>query len=382
MHYPIGIPPSDLCAEDRSLLRQVRRCAVSRAEIAARTGLSRNTVTARLARLEAAGWVVESAETKGERGRPFVRYGLNPLAALIFSARFDAAEVHAAVCALTGEVLARESRSVPPDLGPDLAVHLLCEMIDRMTQGPAIRRDRLALSVIGVPGPVSDRTRTIAWSRVGVLPADLSARLGIPTLVENDANLMALGAARDLPAEASLLFILVQSGIGAGLVLNGRLHRGIAGWAGEVGHVPVAAAAGLPCGCGNTGCIAIVADMPALMRRLSRPERPVATLGALRQLILASDVEAVMALRQAGRNLGEALTSLVVGLAPEVIMVGGSVAEVGAHLASGLRESLAQRTPSTLSALIRVTTAEDHAACATRGSADLALDHLLGPSLG
>lgn len=375
-----AMPVDSLGPEDRIVLQQMRRGAQSRADLAERTGQSRNTVAARLTRLEAAGWVVETADTQGDRGRPFTRYGLNPFAALIFTARFDRDHINAAICALTGEVLATASRESVAEADPDTAIGLLNDMIGRMTTQTGIRRERLAAGVIGVPGPVSELARTIVWSGVGVLPIDLSERLGMITLVENDANLMALGAAQGIPESESLLFILVQTFIGGGLVLNGRLHRGASGWAGEIGHIPVAAAAGRPCTCGNIGCLANIADNRAMMQAISTPDRPVTTEDALRLLVINRDVDAIMALRQAGRTLGEAISPLAIGLAPDTIMVGGPIVSVGDHFATGVRESLSQRTAPALSSLIRVTTTDHFGTCAILGSVELSLDHLLGRS--
>jgi predicted NBD/HSP70 family sugar kinase/biotin operon repressor len=375
---PAACPISKLFAEDRQLLQHLHQGAKSRAQVAEDLGLSRNTVATRLQRLIDAGWVIETEDAPKDRGRPVQLYGLNPLALLIFAVSFDSIRVTAAITALTGEVLVSESRPVASELDPEAAVAVMETLMAAMTTQKGIRRDRLGIAVVSAKGPVRERARTIAWSRVGVLPIDLSQRLGLPTLVENDANLMALGAARGLDRE-SVLFVLVQNGIGGGLVLEGRLHRGQAGWAGEIGHIPVAAAEGIACTCGSTGCVANIADTQALIRALNRPDRPMTSDADLAASVLARDVDTLRALRQAGRHLGEALTPLVIGLAPSQVVIGGPIISLGEHYVTGVREALSSRTPPAISSQIQVTTTGAHQELSLAGSTRLALDWLFGP---
>jgi len=227
-----------------------------------------------------------------------------------------------------------------------------------------------------VPGPVSDMRRTVPWSKVGVLPSDFSSHFGMKVAVDNDANIMAMGVQVENPDADSVLFLLVETGIGAGLVFSGKLHRGLGGWAGEVGHIPVAAAGDAPCVCGNRGCLAKVASNPALMRSISTDARPVDSVEALRDLVLSGDTDAIVALRQAGRHIGEAITGLVVGLAPSLISVGGNVAQIGDHVIAGVRESLAQRTPPAISAQLRISATRDHNLTGVRGASALAFELL------
>ncbi|EYD74280.1 Transcriptional regulator, ROK family [Rubellimicrobium mesophilum DSM 19309] len=369
-------PPSSLDEADVLLARALQRQPKSRGELAQETGWSRNTVAAKVGRLMDEGWVVETGDGRGDRGRPFVRYALNSAAALVFLARFDAEGIDAAVCTLAGDLVAAERHDLGADLEPERAVDQLAQLLDAMATRPGLDRRRIRAMVVGVPGPVSGRRRTVPWSKVGVLPADLAERFGMAVAVENDANLMALGARHEHLDVDSLLFLLVQTGIGAGLVLSGRLHRGLSGWAGEVGHIPVEAAKDRPCSCGNRGCLALVAANPALMRAISTPARPVNTVADLKRLVQSGDIDAIMALRQAGRHIGEAIVGLVVGAAPELIAVGGHIAEIGDHVITGIRETLAQKTPPPISSQIRIVATQDHDRAAVRGATDLAFDLL------
>lgn len=374
---PVSAAPLEvLDGDDRKLLRALQHAERSRAELSQSTGWSRNTVATKLDKLLTTGWVMENADTPIGRGRPSSSYKLNALASLNFVARFNAERVGAAICSLDGSLLAWEARDLPPEPGPDGAIRTLDEMLTSMTEQHGIERGTIRAMVVGVPGPVSDMRRTVPWSKVGVLPSDFATHFGMKVAVDNDANIMALGVQVENPDADSVLFLLVETGIGAGLVFSGQLHRGVGGWAGEVGHIPVAAGGDRPCVCGNRGCLANVASNPALMRSISTAERPVPNVAALRDLAMSGDTDAIMALRQAGRHIGEAITGLVVGLAPALISVGGDVAQIGDHVIVGIRESLAQRTPPAISAQLRISATRDHNLTGVKGASALAFDLL------
>ncbi|MEQ8599823.1 MAG: ROK family protein [Devosia sp.] len=112
------------------------------------------------------------------------------------------------------------------------------------------------------------------------------------------------------------------------------------------------------------------------MRSISTAERPVPNVAALRDLAMSGDTDAIMALRQAGRHIGQAITGLVVGLAPALISVGGDVAQIGDHVIVGIRESLAQRTPPAISAQLRISATRDHNLTGVKGASALAFDLL------
>lgn len=376
-HRPVS-PPTDLTPEEIRLVRALRPRPMGRAELAEMTGWSRNTVVSRLQRLTDLGWVMDADGDQGDRGRPFARYKINPMASLIFVARFDSERLGSAICTLDGTVLASENEQRPYTTEAEVdAITELDEMLGRLLASGSIERKRIQAMVVSVNGPVSDLGKTVPWSRVGVLPSDLADHFSMKVTVENDANMMALGAQQDHPEAESLMFLLIETGIGAGMVVSKRLHRGFGGWAGEVGHIPIAAAGDTPCMCGNRGCVALVAANPSLMRAISTAKRPVDTVEDLGRLVLSGDTAAIMALRQAGRHIGDAITGLVVGLAPDVIAVGGNIALIGDHVIAGIRESIAQKVPPALSSRINLQASNDHLMCGIRGATEAAFDLLL-----
>jgi predicted NBD/HSP70 family sugar kinase len=162
--------------------------------------------------------------------------------------------------------------------------------------------------------------------------------------IDNDANLGALGevlfgAARGL---RNVVYVKVSSGIGAGLVLAGRLYRGSAGKAGELGHVQ-ARPHGAVCRCGNRGCLETVASTPALVDLLRRSHGPGFAFGDLLGLLAAGDPGATRVVEDAGHAIGRVLGDLCDLLDPEAIVVGGELAASGEPFLEAMRAEIGDR---------------------------------------
>jgi len=173
--------------------------------------------------------------------------------------------------------------------------------------------------------------------------AELRKRLDVPVMVDNDANLGALaeaafGAGRDA---GDLIYLKISSGIGAGLILNGRLYRGSAGLAGELGHVLVNPD-GIVCRCGNRGCLETVAATGALVDLLRRSHGDDLTVPAMIEAAMQGDTGCRRVIGDAGRALGQVVATLLNVLNPEMLIVGGDLAGAGDLLLDGVRESVAR----------------------------------------
>jgi predicted NBD/HSP70 family sugar kinase len=170
---------------------------------------------------------------------------------------------------------------------------------------------------------------------------EMRRRLDIPVMVDNDANLGALaeaafGAGRDA---GDLIYLKVSSGIGAGLILNGRLYRGSHGLAGELGHVLVDPD-GIVCRCGNRGCLETVAATGALVDLLRRSHGEDLTVQDMLTAARGGDVGCRRVIQDAGRALGQVVATLLNVLNPELLVVGGDLAAAGDLLLDGVRESV------------------------------------------
>ncbi|WP_435743965.1 ROK family glucokinase [Nocardioides sp. SYSU DS0663] len=230
--------------------------------------------------------------------------------------------------------------------------------------GELATRHEIAAVGVGAAGYV-DKSRSvvmfapnIAWRNVD-LQAGLEARVHLPVVVENDANAAAwgefvFGAAHDVD---DLLLVTVGTGVGGGLVLDGRLHRGAFGVAAEIGHMRVVPD-GIRCGCGNRGCFEQYASGSALVRdaRAAAVEGsllardlldraggdPLAITGPLiTEAAREGDAFAVEQLAEVGRWLGEGIASLTAVLDPAAVVIGGGVSEAGELLLGPVRTAFA-----------------------------------------
>jgi len=207
---------------------------------------------------------------------------------------------------------------------------------------------QVAAAVAGLPGPLDPRTR--ALRPPAILPAwagrdaahELATRLGLPVEVANDADLGALGELRYGAGRGRRDFVYVKAshGVGAGLVLGGRIYRGAAGIAGEIGHTSLPDATEW-CRCGNRGCLETVVSLGPLRRRLARIGITPAADGAGWPVIrLQQNALAARALAEAGRILGRALADLCNSLNPGAVILGGEIGTAGPPLVAGVRESI------------------------------------------
>src|SRR5204862_1661710 len=181
-----------------------------------------------------------------------------------------------------------------------------------------VERARVIGAGMGLPGPINQDDGVVGSSAIlpgwiGVAAgAEMRARLDLPVMVDNDANLGALavaafGAARDA---GDLIYLKVSSGIGAGLILNGRLYRGSTGLAGELGHVLVDPD-GLVCRCGNRGCLETLAATGALVELLRRSHGEELTVGSMLSAAREGDLGCRRVIHDAGRALGQVVATLL-----------------------------------------------------------------------
>jgi predicted NBD/HSP70 family sugar kinase len=202
---------------------------------------------------------------------------------------------------------------------------------------------------MGLPGPVHRRgtlgSETILPGWAGVSAAgEMSARLGLPVQVENDANLGALAEYRFGAGAgcASVAYLKVATGIGAGLVVDGQLFRGAGGTAGEIGHT-IVDDTGDVCRCGNRGCLETYASAPAIVGLLERSFGTAIEPEQVIERAREGDPACRRVLADAGRHIGVAVANLCNLVNPERVVVGGSIASADDLVLDPLRESVRLR---------------------------------------
>ncbi len=311
---------------------------IARAGIAKELGLSPATVTAVTRELIDQG-LIRVAERAPSGGRPALLLELIGGAATAFGVKLAPDHVVAVRVNLEAEVLDRfEARFDPA--GPKALKALagmLCGWIEGLGDGPPL------LGVgLGVSGVFDARTGTLdspilGWHDVP-LARELERVLGLPVVVDNDVNTLAIaerlyGRGRDID---NFFTVTIGRGVGLGIVANGDIYRGFRGGAGEFGHVCVEEDGQL-CTCGKRGCLETVVADPALVaaarsRKVIGPRQGIAKL---RDLAASGDLQARQIYEQAGETLGRAVADLVNVLSPERVLVSGEGTEAWAHLAGG-----------------------------------------------
>jgi len=324
---------------------------ISRAEIARRTGLSRSTVSSLVSELQADGLVVERPEPAAahgdQGGRPPILLSFDASAGVAVGIDFDHHHVRVAVSDLSSRILAEREQMLDTDHAAHEGLDAAAALVSELLEEAGVDEQRVIGAGMCLPGPVHRPTGVVGSTAilpgwVGVAAADeMHRRLQLPILVDNDANLAALaeaafGAGRDAK---DLVYLMISSGIGAGLVLNGRLYRGAEGLAGELGHVLVDAE-GPVCRCGNRGCLETVAGTDALADLLRRSHGDGLDGRAIVRLAREGDLGCRRVIADAGRAIGKAAATLVNVLNPELLIVGGDLADAGELLLDGVRESL------------------------------------------
>jgi predicted NBD/HSP70 family sugar kinase len=326
----------------------------TRADLAAATGLSRATVSTTLGDLAELGLVIEPGGTTPagpSGGRPASVVQLSPSAGVAVGVDIGRRHLNVAVSDLAHNVLAEDGLRLEPH--EEHSAPVMLDRAAKLVQETLSAAGRSFADVIGVglgiPAPVVTNTGLIgasnilpAWS--GLRPADeFTRRLNIPVCVENDANLGALaehlwGAGR---ASRSLVYLKLATGIGGGMVIEGRLFRGVSGTAGEIGHLSLDAH-GDVCRCGNRGCLELTAGGTALVEVLRRTHPEVQSLADLVRLAVAGDAPCRRLIADAGTHLGVALGGLLNLMNPDLIIVGGELGRAGDVLLDPLRHALSR----------------------------------------
>ena len=323
--------------------------SISQADIARATGLSRTTVSTLVAELKDAGLVLD-LDTKphpARGGRPGVQLVLRDPAEVVIGIDFGHSHVGVAVADLGHNVLAERFYELDVNRQAVLALDRAAQMFGEVLQSAGVDRKSVLRAGIGIPGPV-DRARGTAGSAT-ILPSwidlriesEMEERLGVPVQIENDANLGALaeltwGAGRDC---SNFAYVKAATGIGAGIVIDGRLLHGATGTAGEIGHTTLDERGPL-CYCGNRGCLETVASGPAIVQLVGPVNGERLTLTRIVELAASGDVRCRRAVADAGREIGVAVAGLCNLINPERVIIGGMLSRAGDVLIRPLRESI------------------------------------------
>ena len=369
-----------------SVLRMIRDGeAVTRAELARRTGLARSTVAQRVDALLAHELVYEAGGSTSTGGRPPTILAFNQLAGVVLAADLGATHSRLAVSDLAGAPLAEVALELDIASGPEAVLTQVQERFEALLAEVGRTAEDVRGIGIGVPGPVAFATGQPVnppimpgWDGFS-LPRWFSTRYEAPVLVDNDVNIMALGEHWSHWRDTDhLLFIKVGTGIGCGIVAGGMIHRGAQGAAGDIGHIRLAAHGETLCRCGNVGCLEAVAGGEALAHRLAEAGLDAANSRDVVRLVRAGDATAVRMVREAGRLIGEVLAGCVNFFNPGVIVIGGDVGQTTEVLA-GAREVTIQRSLPLATGDLDIVASRLGDRAGVVGAAIMVIEHVLAP---
>lgn len=373
--------PGDLL----SLIRSGR--ARTRGELGQVTGLARSTVAQRIDALKIAGLIVEPGDAAPSTGgRPPSLLGFNGDAGLVLAADLGATRSRVSVSNLLAKPIADITAEIDINEGPVEVLAWLKQTFEDLLQEIGRPMSEVRGVGIGLPGPVdfvhgmAVNPPIMAGWHMFPVAEHCRTVFGVPVLVDNDVNIMALGEYWVMePKVEDFVFVKVGTGIGSGLILGGNLHRGAKGAAGDMGHVRTTSDDVL-CRCGNNGCLEATAGGAAIASQLREQGHEASTSRDVVKLVQKGNRDAIRAVRAAGRLIGQVLASTVNLLNPALIMVGGDMARAEPQLLAGIREVVYQRstTLSTTDLQIVVSSLGDHAGIT--GAAAMVIEHILTPS--
>jgi len=340
------------------VLDVIRRAGgLTRAEIIEKTGLSRSTVATRLDTLITAG-LISSGQTTSARGRPPSHFHFRNDQGVLLVADAGATGVRTALTDLGGQIRDERRAAVDITIGPENWLRSVSDMLDQLLEKARLSSDFVRGIGLALPGPVDFASASVVsppimtgWDAFPIR-SWFASRFDCPTLVDNDANAMALGEHHSEFADHdSMVMVKIATGIGAGIIAHGSIYRGADGAAGDIGHIQINPAddaladAGPPvCRCGNAGCLEAYAGGWALLRDLRSAGREVATISDVVKLIVAGDPLAVNLVRRAGRLIGNTLSDVVSLFNPAVVVIGGELAAGSDYVIAGIRESVYARS--------------------------------------
>ena len=350
---------------------------ISRSELARQLGLTRAAVSTIIGDLIVSGLVHETEDGPATGGRRPILLELNPRRGNLVGIDLGATHYDMLVTDFAGRVINEAEARLDIRMDPDSYLRRIDDAVRAMLADAQLKMDDVLAIGMGVPGPISTAAGTVVappimpgWDKypIRIKAQELWSR---PVSLNNDAELGALGewahgAGR---GERHLAYIKVGTGVGAGLLLDGKIFQGATGCAGEIGHVTVRDDGPL-CTCGNYGCLEAMAGGGAIAKKareavLAGKRTQLASIHSVNEITARDvahaarlgDLVAQQIMTEAGGYLGIGIASLVNVFNPSMIVIGGGVAQVGDLLLDPIRQVVRDRSLRSAAQAVRITAA-------------------------
>lgn len=348
----------------RALKKQGR---ISRTEISNITGWSKAKTSLEIRNLIAKGYLVEIGEGASQGGRRPGLLKINDRLGYVVGIDIGATSIDIALADVTGKIFQRRTETADVRQSPDVVLGRCSELICEIATAHGCQPNQILGIGVGVPGPVDfNRGVLVApplmpdWENFQIRDFFQHTFPAAYVVVDNDVNIMALGEQRagDGVGIDHFIFIKIGTGIGSGIISNGKMHRGSIGCAGDIGHICVDKQ-GPICRCGNTGCLEAMAAGPAIMEKAIQAAKN-GSSGLLSQMMQANggslrpedvnaacregDQAALEIIRSSGQMIGDVVAGLVNFFNPSHIFIGGGIANFGNHLLVSIRRAVLRRS--------------------------------------
>lgn len=338
---------------------------VSRAQLTADLDISRGKISSEVGRLIEKGLLAEEGHAESEGGRPSSLLNIPYSAGLIAAVEVGATSIDVALTTLASDIISHKSETADVRFGPQPILGRIKELLWELLEVEAKTPSDILSIGIGVPGPVEQASGLLTsppimpgWDRFPIRDT-FAGEYAAPVFVDNEVNTMGLaehwgGVAKGVD---NMIFVKIGTGIGSGIIVDGKLHRGTQGCAGDFGHICVDPN-GPICSCGNSGCLEAMAAGPAIVRQAEEcardeesrmlleilEERGELTTIDVGEAARRSDYCALTVIRRSGRLIGQTLAAAVNVLNPSMIVIGGGVSNIGHALLAEIRSAVYQRS--------------------------------------
>ena len=401
-HAEDGMPNQYLVSiPEKILVDLVRKYGeISISDLMAFTDYSRTKITGYIESLLNKNILVANNVTEYTGGRRSRMYSLNRDFGIVAGIDVGATSIDLGIADFSGRLLVRYAEPATVKDGPIRILGRVCSLLEKLLQENNLDPALLRGIGIGVPGPVDYSLGILisppimpGWDRYPIIE---TIHQWFPTssvVVDNDVNVMALGEIYQGCGKGidNLIFIKIGTGIGAGIVCEGKIYRGASGCAGDIGHICVDKN-GPICHCGNKGCLEAIAAGPAIAERALQAAQAGKSSIIMNlyekngHLLQAEDVGnasregdalAIEVIRESGQYIGDVLAGLVNYYNPEMIVIGGGVSNLGNLLLSTIRQSVLHRSLPLATRDLQIVFSEIGQATGVIGAINLAMDNIL-----
>ena len=353
---------------EKELIDLIRKYGgLSKTDLALHTMFSRSKITGCVDSLVKKGILESSNKTEFTGGRRSRVFSLNGKLGLLAGVDIGASSIDLCITDYSGKKLHRYSEAASVKDGPIKVLGRVCTLIEKMLKEKNLSADKLNGIGIGVPGPVDFSSGTLTsppimpgWDRYPIIDTVQQWFPMANVVVDNDVNVMALGESYKGAGKGidNMIYVKIGTGIGAGILSEGKIYRGSNGCAGDIGHIGVNKSGPL-CHCGNKGCLEAVAAGPAIAEHalqaalsgkspilLKKYERNGNRLSAedVGEAAREGDPFAIEVIRESGTSIGDVLAGLVNFYNPSMIVIGGGISNLGNLLLSSIRQSVLNRS--------------------------------------